>query len=110
MPDAQERPTTSTRDYADLRVRLQSWLGDRVDDPAEISALELPSANGMSSETVLFDVVAGGVTSRCVARIEPEASAVPVFPSYDLPKQFRVMQLVATETDVPVPKTALAGA
>ena len=84
--------------------RLQSWLGDRVDGPAEISALELPSANGMSSETVLFDVVAGGVTSRCVARIEPEASAVPVFPSYDLPKQFRVMQLVATETDVPVPR------
>ena len=35
----------------------------------------------------------------------PELSAIPVFPSYDLPKQFHVMRLVAAETDVPVPPT-----
>jgi aminoglycoside phosphotransferase (APT) family kinase protein len=104
LPEAQERPTTSTRDYEELRARLQAWLGDRVDRNAEVSALETPAANGMSSETVLFDISAGGVTSHCVARIEPETGAVPVFPTYDLPKQFRVMQLVATATPVPVPR------
>ncbi len=104
MSEAQERPKTSTRDYADLRARLQTWLASRVGEDAEISALEVPPANGMSSETVLFDVSADGVKSRCVGRIEPEASAVPVFPAYDLPMQFRVMELVAEATAVPVPR------
>ncbi len=62
----------------------------------------------MSSETVLF--TAGweedGERSdhRLVARIEPPAGAWPVFPTYDLDMQFRVMRLVRAETGVPVPE------
>jgi hypothetical protein len=33
----------------------------------------------------------------------PEASAVPVFPRYDLPAQFEVISRVAARCDVPLP-------
>lgn len=101
-----QRPQTSTRDYDALRRRLTLWLRDRLpfgSDPV-VSALEVPSGNGMSSETLLFDVATGTDVLRCVARVEPEASAVPVFRTYDLAKQFRTIELVATETNVPVPR------
>jgi len=39
-----------------------------------------------------------------VARLRPAADDFPVFPEYDLGKQARVMQLVAFETDIPVPE------
>ena len=53
----------------------------------------------MSSETLLFDAgvdraTASGVHHELVARVAPDAGDVPVFPSYDLEIQFRVMQLV----------------
>ena len=51
-----------------------------------------------------------GLTSRCVARIEPQADAGPGFPTYDLPKQFRVIDLVARMTPVPVPTAVVARA
>lgn len=105
-----ERPTTSSRDYDELRERLAAWLGRQLPDADPVlSELHVPETNGMSSETVLFDVelTEGGerTTKACVARIEPEATAVPVFPDYDLPKQFRVMRLVEERTEVPVPPT-----
>lgn len=111
MPEEQSRPRTSTRDYEELRRRLTEWLGRQLPPGAEpvVSSLDVPSSNGMSSETVLFDLTTSGGDSpgtvSCVARIEPEGSAVPVFPTYDLAKQFRVMQLVGAETEVPVPRT-----
>jgi aminoglycoside phosphotransferase (APT) family kinase protein len=109
MAEDWDRPTTSTRDYDELGRRLQSWLETKLPDGAhpELSGLDVPSSNGMSSETVLFDLTVqeGGRSSNgsFVARMAPEQSAVPVFPSYDLGKQFRVMQLVAELTSVPVP-------
>lgn len=114
MPDELSTdPETSkrvqTRNRAELRDRLQAWLEERLPraEPA-LSALEAPSTNGMSSDTVLFDLAvtdpAGGrSTERLVARLAPEASAVPIFPVYDFAMQFAVMRLVAERTDVPVP-------
>jgi aminoglycoside phosphotransferase (APT) family kinase protein len=62
----------------------------------------------MSSETLLFDATwheGDAVRSESlVARVAPEPSAVPVFPVYDLDRQFRVMGLVAAHTAVPVPR------
>ena len=40
---------------------------------------------------------------RLVARLAPMASAVPVFPAYDLERQCRVLQAVADSSSVPVP-------
>jgi len=108
MAEEQERPQTSTRDYAELHDRLAAWLEARLPGSApQLSALEIPSTNGMSSETVLFDLglTEAGVRRdlRCVGRIAPPAEAVPVFPVYDLPKQYETMRVVAARTAVPVP-------
>jgi len=101
------RPRTSTRDPDDLRRRLVVWLGDRVPDP-EIPALDAPTTNGMSSETLLFDATwtdpAGPVTQSFAARLQPDPAAMPVFPVYDLSAQHRVMELVRLRTGVPVPR------
>jgi aminoglycoside phosphotransferase (APT) family kinase protein len=105
-----DRPVVSTRDPEDLRRRLEGWLAGHVDDAADpvVSSLHRPERNGMSSETVLFDLelTVDGTrsTTPYVARLAPESGAVPVFPTYDFDKQFRVMQLVGRETAVPVPR------
>ncbi len=100
-----ERPQTSTRDYDQLRAQLEAWLGDRVPG-ASISELIVPESNGMSSETVLFDLTVPGEPEPrgLVARIAPDPSADPVFSVYDMERQFETMQMVADHTDVPVPK------
>jgi aminoglycoside phosphotransferase (APT) family kinase protein len=40
-----------------------------------------------------------------VARVPPDGSAMPVFPSYDMERQFRIMRVVQEHTAVPVPRT-----
>ena len=50
-----ERPRTSTRDHDQLRAQLTEWLGHRLVSPT-ISDFVVPATNGMSSETILFDV------------------------------------------------------
>lgn len=98
--------TRSTRDRDDLRVRLERWLNTRVEQ-ASIGELEVPD-NGMSSETVLFSAawVADGShqSTELVARLEAAHDAVPVFPSYDLASQAKVMELVRRTTTAPVPE------
>lgn len=103
----------STRDRDEMRPRLQAWLAERHPGAA-VNELVTPS-NGMSSETLLFDatwddagVPGGRVESRFVARVEPPDEAVPVFPAYDLGLQHRIMSLVATHTDAPVPRVLWA--
>ena len=99
----------SSRDRAELTERLCAWLRSTLppgSDPA-ISGVEGTSANGMSSETLLFDAAwtqdGAPIEHRLVARVAPGTEDVPVFPRYDLPAQFRAIQLVNELTDVPVP-------
>lgn len=99
----------SERDPATIRAGLERWLAARWPGSA-ILDLDVPSANGMSSETVLFTVtVPGGPEARrLVARVAPEHTAVPVFPAYDLGKQAKVMtdaRLLAPT--VPIPEVVL---
>ncbi len=104
-----ERPKTSTRDREELRRRLVAWLATKLPAGAapEVPELAAPGATGMSSETLLFELrwrEAGALReASLVARLAPDAAAVPVFPEYDLPKQARVMQLVGQHSKVPVP-------
>jgi aminoglycoside phosphotransferase (APT) family kinase protein len=104
---APPRPRTSTRDPAEFSARLEAWLAKRHAG-ARISGLTTPASNGMSSETLLFDAEWSehGTTHRrrCVARLPPDQAAMPVFPQYDLYKQFRVMQIARERTTVPVPE------
>ena len=108
MTDDASRPRTSTRDRDDLHRRLVAWLAGRVDEP-EVSELFVPESNGMSSETLLFDATWRQASERhlqpCAARLAPDLAAAPVFPVYDLERQFRVMRLIGERSSVPVPAT-----
>lgn len=91
-----------------LRERLETWLrGHRPD--AVIIDLQGTSATGMSSDTLLFGASwteNGTRTERqLVARLAPDPTDVPVFPSYDLTRQFRLIRAVGEQTTVPVPAT-----
>ncbi|MGZ4736803.1 MAG: phosphotransferase family protein [Acidimicrobiia bacterium] len=101
--------TISTRGVEELRVQLEQWLAGRTGDAeASITNLDRPSANGMSSETVLFDArwkdADGEQTGSFVARLHPAADAYPIFREYDLTRQARVIRLVGENTSVPVPE------
>lgn len=98
----QARPSESQRDPAYLQERLQQWLVGKHSN-ATVTSVELPSANGMSSETVLADATWDGDLHRLVVRVAPLASSDPVFPSYDMDGQFKVMEHVGKTTGVPVP-------
>ena len=104
------RPPASRRDLADLKERLEHWMACQLPAGAEprVSGLEVPASNGMSTETVLFDATwrenDRTRAESLVARVAPDASTVPVFPVYDLDRQFQVMRLVAALTSVPVPR------
>ena len=106
-----ERITVSTRDQAELGARICTWLAGQLPEGADPEVVDIvkPEGNGMSSDTLLFTArwtEDGRPTERrFVARIEPELDKVPVFPTYDLEMQFRVMALVGEHTDVPVPET-----
>lgn len=102
-------PKRSSRDPEVLRRRLVEWLRARMppgSDP-HVPAVATPAATGMSSETLLFEVVwrEGGRqrSHPYVARVAPDPADVPVFPDYDLEAQYRVISLVAEHSRVPVP-------
>ena len=102
--------TRSDRDPTETRDRFAAWLSHTLGPAADavVTDLEIPSANGMSSETLLVDAAwsEGGrrAERRLVARVEPPATAVPVFPSYDLDRQYEVMRLVGELSDGELPK------
>jgi len=103
MSDAAARPRTSTRDLETTRTALAAWLGERVGAPVTVSALDIPPANGMSSETLLFDASWDGTAHRLVARVAPDPANMPVFPRYDIGAQFRVVRDLAAIGTVPLP-------
>ncbi|WP_225821880.1 phosphotransferase family protein [Streptomyces naphthomycinicus] len=98
------RPRTSTRDPEELTGRLTAWLGTRLPG-AKAAGVTVPASNGMSSETLLFDIdhPRAPVTS-CVLRLAADPAAYTVFPAYDMARQYRTLRLVAEHTDVPVPR------
>lgn len=104
-PDEMARPRTSTRDHEELRARLEAWLAGRHGDRSPwVHEIATPEGTGMSSETILFDVTwSDGTHDRLVARLAPTPDAVPVFPSYDLGRQYATMAEVAARSSVPVP-------
>jgi aminoglycoside phosphotransferase (APT) family kinase protein len=82
---------------------LEEAIRRHVDGAADVvvGGVKIPLASGMSSETVLFDATWGGDTRALVARVQP--SGETVFPRYDLPQEFAIMQALAERSDVPVP-------
>ncbi len=99
------RPSDSLRDTEDLRERLERWMAGKVPSGSTVTVADvtLPAANGMSSETILFDATWDGEHHPLVARVAPTESTMPVFPAYDLESQFRTMAQVREHSAVPVP-------
>ncbi|WP_405994614.1 phosphotransferase family protein [Streptomyces sp. NBC_00986] len=98
------RPRTTTRDPEELAQRLTAWLDARLPGAKAVD-IRVPASNGMSSETLLFDIEHPEPPIRaCALRLAADPAAYTVFPVYDMPRQFRTMRLVADRTDLPVPK------
>ncbi|MGX1769478.1 phosphotransferase family protein [Dietzia sp. NPDC055340] len=113
--------TSGEADLDDLRRRLTSWLSGRPevaggagDAPdgrggVEVGEVTRPEASGMSNISVLFDAswtsadTGERESAQLVARMCPLDDAFPVFPVYDLARQFDVMRVVGEHTDLPVP-------
>lgn len=100
--------TTTDTDAGAVRGRLRDWLADQVGDPSlRVEDLSRNTSSGMSSDSILFtavrEVEGRAVRSEQVLRVVPEASALPVFPKYDLREQASVMNAVAAHGLVPVP-------
>lgn len=98
------RPRTSTRDPEELTRRLTAWLGTRLPG-AKAVGVTVPASNGMSSETLLFDIEHPRPPLRsCALRLAADPAAYTVFPEYDMARQYRTLKLVADRTDVAVPR------
>jgi aminoglycoside phosphotransferase (APT) family kinase protein len=99
---------SNTIDADQATTTLTGWLGRRMPEARDIrvSGVTVPSASGLSTETVLFDAVwtEHGVTREqgMVARVQPEGSGV--FEHYDLSKEATVMRALADHTRVPAPR------
>lgn len=104
------RPGESRTDPTELATRLQAWLRTKLPSGAdpEVTDVQVPAANGMSNETILFDALWHEDGERrhhhLVARIAPAPSGVPIFPSYDLDLQYQVIKTVGAHSAVPVPR------
>lgn len=102
--------TRSTRDVDALKRRLHGWMNMTLPSGAdpEVLTLTIPENNGMSSETVLFDAAWNDgqqrVARELVARIAPDMTDVPIFPTYDLQLQFDLMAALRSHSSVPVPE------
>ncbi len=100
-------PAPEPRDLELTRKQLLGWLPRVLPRATDlcIDNLKGPEATGFSSDTVMLDLAYredGESRERgLVVRIKP--TFYQVFPEYDLPRQFRVMDVLAP-TSVPVPR------
>jgi len=99
----------SSRDSATVPGLLADWLAGLLPSGAEPEVVLHSGidANGMSSETLIFDATwtEGGSrdTHEYVARVAPAPQDFPVFETYALEDQYEAMRLVGSLSDVPVP-------
>ncbi|HEY1633883.1 MAG TPA: phosphotransferase family protein [Acidimicrobiales bacterium] len=100
----------SSREPEDVRRRLESWLALRMPAGSApmVTQVHPTEATGVSTETLLFEArwtEGRRVRSeQLVARVAPDQVDVPVFPTYDMERQFQVMRLVGEHCSVPVPQ------
>ena len=105
-----ETPKKSTRVREQTRAPIEAWVAKQIPDATDVVVPEIdsPSGTGMSSETLLFELQLsqGGErkTWPLVARLAPDQADCPIFPTYDLEGQFRLLSLIAEHGSLPVPR------
>jgi len=103
------QPVRSSRSAEDVSARFGGWLRGRMGNDAApaVTGVSGTTGNGLSSETLLFDVEwrseDGQVAETFVVRMAPDPADVPVFPSYRLDLQYRTIETVRAASTVPVP-------
>jgi len=106
MPDDDLNPlelkTPWRRQLDEVGPALDQWAKAKLGADASVSNAASPG-NGMSSETVLFEMTVGGEHERYAARLAPMPDVYPVFPEYDIELQAKAMRVVREHTDVPAP-------
>ena len=92
-------------DLSEIQSKLIPWFQEKMPQAQNISVSELrPPEGGFSSESFLFDLSwheAGQQRSQGMVLRRPPH--LPLFPDYDLRRQFLVMQRLQG-TNVPVPR------
>ncbi len=107
-------PIPDQRDLEQTRATLRAWIQpklqemtDAVVTDVEISDFNAPQGSGYSNETLLADFTwhedGEGKSDSLVIRIEPKG--YKVFMEADFELQHRMLSLLDTQTDVPVPPT-----
>jgi aminoglycoside phosphotransferase (APT) family kinase protein len=109
MADEISIETPWRRDPGELAEGLTQWAAHAIRPGSVVSDVSAPG-NGMSSETVLFELQGDSGSQRYVARLAPLPELYPVFPEYDLELQRRCMDLVRARTDVPAPEVPFSEA
>lgn len=89
-------------DLEQIRRALEQWLADKLPDHPDVTLAPpaFPQASGESSVTLLLEAFVNNEQQRFVCRMKPLDN--PLFADYDLPLQYRLME-IAAENDVPVP-------
>lgn len=108
-PPDDMRIQRTSRDMSVVPAALAGWLATKLPAGAEptVTLHSGIDANGMSSETLVFDVSwrEGGEerTAEYIARVVPAAEDFPVLESYALQGQYDTMRIIGELSDVPVP-------
>ena len=101
-------PIPAQRDLEQARKTLTGWLARKFPDATDLDLSEVtgPAFTGFSNETLMFD--ASWVTSDgspthqgMVVRVKPTGHTVFLEAEFEV--QYRIMQILGRETDVPVP-------
>lgn len=104
-------PVSEGRDLELVRGRLQEWIAPRwaerrgTASDVTVGTLTAPEGAGFSNETLLADLHYRDATGSeqidpLIVRLQPD---YPVFPSYDLLRQYRIMELLS-KTALPMPR------
>ncbi|GAB08832.1 hypothetical protein GOARA_021_00690 [Gordonia araii NBRC 100433] len=97
------RPSASRLHPEEIAPALTAWFTSKAGAPVTLTEIHPPDGNGMSSETIIVDAEWDGQPHHLVVRVAPSPDSDPIFPSYDLDNQFRLMDYVGKTTSVPVP-------
>ncbi|MCK9248535.1 MAG: phosphotransferase family protein [Solirubrobacteraceae bacterium] len=102
----------NTIDPTTVGDTLAAWLRGRLPDATDLRVTDatVPKASGMSTETILFTYAwtqdGAAREQRAVVRLAPAGPGL--FMGYDLEREARVMDALASRTDLPVPAVLFA--